>query len=65
MLIYFTGNHQSVMKLDGTNLKAFLVNPFDSLTTLYQDRSSNPNLKPGYNKQDEFNYLIKEIADNI
>ena len=26
---------------------------------------SNPNLKPGYTKQDELNYLIKEIADNM
>jgi uncharacterized protein YegL len=65
MLIDFTGNHQSVVKLDCENLKAFVLNILCSVTNLYQARSSNPDLKPGYTKQDEFNYLIKKIAENI
>jgi hypothetical protein len=65
MLIDFTGNHQSVVKLDCENLKAFVLNTLGSVTNLYQARSSNPDLKPGYTKQDEFNYLIKKMADNI
>lgn len=61
----FTGNYQSVVKLNSANLTSFVSRLPLVVNIFAGGRMSNPNLKPGYTKQDELNYLIKEIADNI